>query len=146
MGVTSYGTLAVLLGLVAALGMRLRARRRSREETDVWYLLVGWAVPAAALAVVGVTITLLAIDAALTPWSPARQNVEALAGGSSCGLAHQLRGERDVASLLSDDEARTLLVPSVGLYFPCATIPAVEGGLGRDSGLRRLPRRPVAAW
>ena len=129
LGVTSYGTLAVLLGLLAALGMRLRTLRHSREETDLWHLLVGWAVPAAALAVVGVTITLLAIDAALTPWSPARQNVEALAGRSSCGLAHQLRSDRDVASLLSDDEARTLLVPSVGLYFPCATIPAVEGGL-----------------
>jgi len=80
-------------------------------------------------AVVGVTAVILVRDATVAAWSPARQNIDALAGRSSCGLAHQLRGEGDVSELLADPDKPVYLEPPVALYFPCATTPALEEGL-----------------
>jgi hypothetical protein len=76
-----------------------------------------------------VTIATLSIDTAKSSWSPARQNLETLAGRKGCGLANQLKGRRDVVKEMSNGRTTTLLVPSLALYFPCATIPSIRGGV-----------------
>jgi hypothetical protein len=90
---------------------------------------VGWAIPIASLVFVAVTIATLSLDTAKSSWSPARQNLETLAGRKSCGLANQLTGRRDVVKAMSNGRTTTLLVPSLALYFPCATIPRSRGGV-----------------
>ena len=80
-------------------------------------------------AVVAVTVAVLVHDAAISPWSPARQSLEAAVGRNGCGLAHQLQGRDGLVEELSDPDVRTLLSPPVALYLPCATIPSVRGGL-----------------
>jgi hypothetical protein len=86
-----------------------------------------WAIPIAALAFVGNTIVGLSLDASRSNWSPARQNLEALAGRASCGLADQLGG--GVAKTMRDRGTTTLLVPSLALFFPCATVPRIRNGV-----------------
>ena len=116
----------VLLGVLAAataISVRVGSKHGGLEAS------VGRAVTIVSFAAIGLTCTLLIRDAAITRWSPARQNLEALAGRSSCGLAHHLRGRSDVAELLADSKTPVLLEPPVALYFPCSTIPAVENGL-----------------
>ena len=127
-GVKGYGWMVIAAVLAAVLGIRALSRPSSGRR---WSLagIVGWALPALSLAAVGVTIGLLALDAARAPWTPARQNLEALSGGESCGLAHQLDGEPDVVERLSDPAARSFLDPPVALYVPCATPASVDGGL-----------------
>ena len=128
-GVKGYGWMVVALILAAVLTIRKRRRLRAGQRLDRLPAIVGWAVPVVSFAVVVVTVTILLIDAAISPWSPTRQNLEALAGGGSCGLAHQLHGNGDVVDLLEAPESPTLLVPPVGVYFPCTTIPSIVGGV-----------------
>jgi hypothetical protein len=88
----------------------------------------GAILAAGSIAVVGLTVALLALDAARSPWSITRQNLEALRGQSSCGLAHHLEGATEVVGLLGADRP-TLLAPAVAPYLPCATPAGVDGGL-----------------
>jgi hypothetical protein len=81
------------------------------------------------LAVVGITMTLFAIDATKTPWSPARQNLAALVGRDGCGLANQLTRDPSFAGYLARSNTATLVHPAVGVYLPCASIPRITGGL-----------------
>ena len=129
-GVKSYGWIGVA-AVVAGLVVGVRRRQGSIERPA----LVGWAVTVVSLAVVAVTIAVLVVDSAISPWSPARQNLEALAGGGSCGLAHHLTGREGLVARIGDPESRTLLEPPVALYFPCATIPAIGDGLVELPGL-----------
>lgn len=86
-----------------------------------------WVIPIASLAFVGNTIVGLSLDASRSNWSPARQNLETLTGRTSCGLADPLGG--DVAKTMRDRGTTTLLVPSLALFFPCATIPRIRNGV-----------------
>ncbi len=117
------------LVLVPILAMAAVASLRAGRERGVLEGIVGRSIAIVSFAVVGLTAAILVRDATVTAWSPARQNLETLAGRSSCGLAHQLRGEGDVSELLADPETPVLLEPPVAVYFPCATIPALENGL-----------------
>jgi cell wall arabinan synthesis protein len=113
---------ALMLVAVAA------AVRRGPRTRAVWVATtVGWVIPVASLAFVGNTIAGLSLDAARSNWSPARQNLGVLTGHASCGLADQLAG--DVANRIRDRGTTTLLVPSLALYFPCATIPKIRNGV-----------------
>ena len=47
--------------------------------------VVAWTTTIISVTVVGLTIAVLIRDATISPWSPARQNLEALGGRSSCG-------------------------------------------------------------
>jgi hypothetical protein len=119
----------IALALIAsALALLVRAGRSFAPRVALARLVL-WAVPILSLAVLSGTIGVLVVDTARTSWSPARQNLEALGSGSSCGLAHQLRGGGDVGALIADPETATLLEPPVALYFPCARIPRIEEGL-----------------
>jgi hypothetical protein len=86
-----------------------------------------WVIPIASLAFIGNTIVGLSLDASRSNWSPARQNLEAVTERTSCGLADQLGG--DVAKTMRDRGTTTLLVPSLALFFPCATIPGIRNGV-----------------
>ena len=86
-----------------------------------------WVIPIASLAFVANTIVGLSLDASRSNWSPARQNLEALTGRTSCGLADQLEG--DLAKAMRERGTTTLLVPSLALSFPCATIPGIRNGV-----------------
>jgi hypothetical protein len=86
-------------------------------------------VAIASFASVGLTCAVLALDAARSSWSPARQNLEALVGSGDCGLADELDGSGARLLPLVSGQAPVLLDPEVALYFPCATIPRIEGGL-----------------
>ncbi len=81
------------------------------------------------LAAVALTMLVLATDAARTPWSPARQNLSALFLRRDCGLADELPDGAELVSRFRDPATATLLVPAVGLYFPCARIPRIRKGL-----------------
>ena len=120
-------TMLVVLGAgVATSWIWLHLRRSHRRL--ILPALPGVALAGAALLVVALTTIFLGIDAARAPWSLPRQNLEALAGGESCGVAHQLQGDPTVAHRLADG-APSLLAPAAALYFPCATLPDVRGGV-----------------
>lgn len=123
-----YQKSAALFLVAAAFGIVIWRSRRIQRFVLRPQSIAG-VTTGALFGVVGVTIAVLVHDAAVSPWSPPRQNIEALAGGNSCGLAHQLQSSGDLVQLLSDPDVRTLLVPEVAVYFPCATIPSVGGGL-----------------
>jgi len=124
-GFSPYTFLVVVLFVVVAAVASLRAGRGRGVPEGI----VGEAIAIVSFAAVGLTALVLVRDAAVTAWSPARQNLEALTGRSSCGLAHQLRGEGNVSDLLADPETPAYLEPPVAVYFPCATIPTIEDGL-----------------
>jgi len=119
----SFLVLASILVVVA-----VRSLRAGREG-GLLEGIVGKAMAIVLFAAVGLTALILIRDAAVTAWSPARQNLEAIAGRSSCGLAHQLRGEGYVFELLADPETPVYLEPPLAVYFPCSTTPALEDGL-----------------
>jgi len=120
---------ALLIAAVAVAAGRVTSRRQRRPTPDLLSSLIAWALAGVSFAAVGVTIAVLAIDAVKVPWSPARQNLETLVGRSSCGLAHQLSSGNALADRIAEPSKPTLVHPSVGLYFPCATIPRIAGGL-----------------
>jgi hypothetical protein len=111
--------------LAAAATFRRGARARGIRVATT----IGWAIPIASFVFVAVTIAVLSLDASKSSWSPARQNLETLTGRASCGLADQLAGKGDVASTMANGGTTTLLVPSLALYFPCATIPTIRNGV-----------------
>ena len=57
------------------------------------------------------------------------ENLEALAGGGSCGLADHLSRDSSLVARIADPRIRTLADPSVSLYFPCSSTPRIDGGL-----------------
>jgi arabinosyltransferase B len=118
------------LGVGLLIAAHARARRAERGSPfDVAQSVLTWTIPALSFAAISITVAILVLDAARTPWSPARQNLEALVGDSSCGIANQLRGDPEVVAEFSNRSNPALLVPSVALYYPCATPPALEDGL-----------------
>jgi hypothetical protein len=88
---------------------------------------VGWVIPLASLGFVAVTIGVLSLDGSRSNWSPARQNLATLIGRSNCGLADELG--RTTADRMAQPGTITLPIPSLALYFPCATIPSIRGGV-----------------
>jgi hypothetical protein len=143
-------TALVVLACAAAV---VGARRRAIPLPELFPGMPGAIIATASFAVVGLTIALLALDAARSPWSIARQNLEALKGRTSCGIAHHLEGAPGIAARLATG-GRTLLAPAVAPYLPCATPATVEGGLIQlpvlfafqgDSWPVTLPAAPFAA-
>jgi len=132
----SFLVLIAILAISTAVSIRSGSKREGLEAS------VGRALAIVSFAAVGLTCAILIRDAAVTAWSPARQNLEALAGRSSCGLAHQLRGEGNVSDLLADPNAPVYLEPLVTPYFPCATIPTIEDGLVEVPRFVVFQRRP----
>ncbi len=122
---------AIAGGLVVAAVVisSIRRTKGGRESVGRFPASAGWAVPIVSFAVVGVTIVVLLVDAAVSPWSPTRQSLDALAGRDSCGLAHQLQGEGDVRASLERPGAPTLLIPPVSVYFPCARVSSIANGV-----------------
>jgi hypothetical protein len=126
---------AAVLAIVISLSRR--TRRRAWRPGSIPAVAAG-----AMFAVVGVTTAILVRDAVISPWSPARQNLQALTGRASCGLAHQLHGRNGLVDELSDRQVRTLLAPSLAMYLPCATIPTVHGGVVEVPRLVAFETRP----
>jgi hypothetical protein len=128
---SGYGlpVLAVVASAAFCVHAWRRGPNRFPEEKSRLSRAVLWAIPLAAGAVIAVTMGMLALDAAISPWSPARQNLEALAGGKSCGLGTHLKSDTNIVRRISDPAIRTLLTPAVGLFFPCVHIPGIENGL-----------------
>ncbi len=129
-GFNTYTWLAVL-GLVVLVAVVDRARRKRRKlpANEQLSRITGWAIVLVSFAAVGVTVAILAIDAAISSWSPARQNLAALVGGETCGFASELRGDRDLTAQITDPASPTLAVPPLTAYLPCATSPAIDGGV-----------------
>ena len=120
-----------LFGLVAisAIATVLSIRRGGARGGVGVEASVGWVVAIVSLAAIGLTSAALIRDASTTAWSPARQNVEALVGRHTCGLASQVHGTSASLELLADPKTPLYLDPPVALYFPCATIPSLKSGL-----------------
>lgn len=127
-GVTLVALALVVGGVSVVTGWR-RFRRRDTARGDHSHTTVGWAVSVVSFAVVGITVAVMTIDATLSPWSPARQNIEALASRESCGLAQRFSGGEDVITQLKDPGRPILVAPSLGMYFPCPRIPRIRNGL-----------------
>ena len=119
----SFVALVAVLVMIVAGSVRRSGRPEALNE------LIAPTTAVVCLAVVSLTAAILIRDATVAPWSPARQNLEALAGRSSCGLADQLRGANDVSELLEDPSTRVLVAPPVALYVPCTRIPTLDAGL-----------------
>lgn len=117
-----------IAALLVAGGVMLIARTLKPIANRMAVIAAGTLAVVSA-AVLAATGAVLIGDAAVSPWTPARQNLETLTGRESCGLAHQFRGEPGLADRIADPNTPTLLVSPVGTFFPCATIPAVTGGL-----------------
>jgi arabinosyltransferase C len=118
--VVAVGALVVIVGL----------RRRRSSSAAAVSLAGGYAIAILTLGAVAGTVAILIWDASSSQWTPARQNLETLAGRQSCGLGDRLSAV-GVVDRIADDRTRTLLTPSVGMYLPCATVPEVAFGLVR---------------
>jgi hypothetical protein len=119
-----------LIALVLFIGLAARrSRRRRRGASAASSGGLEWVLPVVSLAAVALTIAVLVGDAAISRWAPARQNVGAIAGSESCGLAHGLSGDARVVERIGDPTVRTLLVPELAMFFPCATTPGIGAGL-----------------
>ncbi len=129
-GFNAYTWLAVLLlVVVVAVVDRARLRRQKLRAGERLSTITGWAITLVSFAAVGVTVAILVIDAAISSWSPTRQNLEALVGGKTCGFAHELRGKGDLTGQIADAGSPTFVVAPVAPYLPCATTPTIDGGL-----------------
>ncbi len=121
--------LGVLLVLVAV-GM---VRRRDRELYSAPWRTLSWTAAILLLPAMAFTTAILALDSARTDsWTLARENVRALHGATGCGLADDLRlagGSISLADETSSPSARTLVLPSLLLYFPCARLPELRDGV-----------------
>ena len=121
-----------LLALAVAASTALlvpRWRKSIARQVRAPSSAVAWPVPAAAAAFVALTVGLLVIDAAVSAWTPARQNVDTLAGRRSCGLADQLHGNLRDIQRLSDGRTPVLLTPLIAPFFPCSRTPAIDHGV-----------------
>ena len=123
----------LLLPSIALVIYALRSRMRGRTPRDPLSLALVWLLSALCLGAVAITVALLVIDALRAPWTPTRQNLNALARHSDCGLAHVLSVPPPHMSA-SRSEA-TLVHPTLGMFFPCALPPTITKG-----GLVELPR------
>jgi hypothetical protein len=119
----TLGAYAVLGAVAVSLALRLP---RSPAGATL-SALPGWTLAATSVVVVALTASLLIVDAAESPWSPARQNLEALGGRSSCGLGNQLHGDPRIVEQLRAQP--TLLAPAVAPYLPCAASPQIDRGV-----------------
>jgi hypothetical protein len=146
--------IATALVVVAGAAALVVMHRSGTRFAVVLPGLPGAILAAASLAAVGLTVALLALDAARSPWSLTRQNLEVLKGRTSCGLAQHLEGAAGIARSLAADKP-TLLEPSVAPFLPCATPAGVDGGLiqlpslfafGSDAWPVTLPDAPFAAF
>jgi hypothetical protein len=145
--------IATALVMVAVAAAVVGMRRGRTPFALVLPGLPGAIVAAASLAAVGLTVALLSLDAARSPWSITRQNLEVLKGRTSCGLAQHLEGAPGIARSLAAGRP-TLLEPSVAPFLPCATPAAIDGALiqlpslfvfGSDPWPVTLPDAPFTA-
>jgi hypothetical protein len=127
-GARGYGLVVIPLLLSGALVLRSFWKRRGKG-LNVLSSGVAWMVPVVSAALISVTVVTLAVDAAISQWSPTRQNLGALVGRAGCGLGDQLQGPTNAVRTLSAHNVHTLLAPAVGMYFPCANIPGIRHGL-----------------
>lgn len=125
-----FNILPWLIAPALLMGIAVRTRRRARREGRAPSFGGGeWMLSVVSLGAVAITIAMLVADAAISRWAPARQNVEVLAARESCGLAHRFSGDPRLVERLRDPSTRTLLVPDLVFFFPCATTPGIEEGL-----------------
>ena len=136
-GLGGYDWSLVLLALIVVSAPFLLLARYG-TSFRLSSLDLGWPVAAASLAAVVATAAILIIDAASAPWTPIRQNLEALRGVESCGLADRLSTNSPSLTVeLARPGVRTLVDPSLAVYLPCATLPKVR------AGLVELPRKTI---
>jgi cell wall arabinan synthesis protein len=121
-------TLLATAAAVASVVLVRRIRRR-RQVDDSIGVGPGIAVSIVGLSAVVLTAAVVLVDTAVAPWSPARLNVEALVGRTSgCGLVDHVRNGSNLAKRIGDPATRSLFVPTISPYVPCATLPEVESG------------------
>ena len=118
---------AIALG--AGLAQRRKRRRSLERSLDHPSVVAGWAVVVLSFAVIGVTISVLVVDAARAPWTTGRQNVETLLGRTNCGVVDELTGDTTLTQRMAAPNVRTLILPYISPYFPCSTTPGVDRGL-----------------
>ena len=118
----------MLLPAIALLARRLTSGLRAVVPDDPPISLVAWATCGLCVGAVGITLALLSLDAVRAPWTPARQNLSALVGRPSCGLADQLSGSAAVTATTNQSTA-TLIRPGHLASFSCALTPRIMEGL-----------------
>jgi arabinosyltransferase B len=126
------------IAIVAALFVRPRKLGAAAVDRFLGQLLV-WTVPVFSFAALGLTIGAFALDGVRAPWSPLRQNVEALAGDPGCGLADRLGGA-ELGRELSRSDTATLVSPPLVPYLPCVRQPAIVDGVVETPRLLVLDR------
>lgn len=136
-GVDVFNPLPWLVAAAFACLAALAAHRRDRRSTAPRHI-AAWSVPATVAILVGLTATVIGVDAVRADWALPRQNLSALAGSDDCGLAEVVRitrrtgSEPRTASLavhLRREGIRALLEPAPAPYFPCADTPTFRSGL-----------------
>jgi len=135
-GFNAYTWLAVL-ALVAVVAVVDRAQRRRRNAPlgEQLSTITGWSITTVSFAAVGVTVAILMIDAAISSWSPTRQNLAALVRRETCSFAEELGSVGDISGRIANPESRTLVVAPLATYLPCATAPAIDGGVAEVPSL-----------
>jgi hypothetical protein len=101
-------------------GGRPRLRRLPSLGTAV-------AVVVLSFAAIGTTIAVLVVDAASSQWTIGRQNAAAFVGREGCGALDELNGGA-LSGRVGRSTSRTLVIPFIGPFFPCATTPRVQAG------------------
>jgi hypothetical protein len=128
-GIKGYGLPVLAVLGVAVVGARALRRQRVSIRVPSSAAMVGWSVPVISAAVISTTMALLFLDALVSPWSPARQNLAALVDRAGCGLADQLKGSDDAKRAVREGAPPVLLSPATDFYFPCAAIPRIGKGV-----------------
>ena len=97
--------------------------------------VASWAAPLLMVPLITLTLTVFAVDTARSsPWTIRRQNLDALVGRHTCGLADHVvvsAGGRTtgLARLLEAEGARVFVGPDVFPYVPCARQPRLRDGI-----------------
>ena len=101
-------------------GGRLRLRRVPSLGAAV-------AVVVLSFTAVGTTAAVLVVDAASSSWTVGRQNAATFVGREGCGALDELNGGA-LSARVGRSTSRTLVIPFIGPFFPCATTPRVWAG------------------
>jgi len=121
----AWVTALSVLGLTALAVLRMSDPFRMRAR-HVPSAAAAFAVIVLSLAAVGTTAAVLLVDAQASRWTVGRQNAASFLGREGCGALDELRG--DLPARVRRSTARTLIVPSIGLFVPCATPPSMRAG------------------
>jgi Mycobacterial cell wall arabinan synthesis protein/Arabinosyltransferase concanavalin like domain len=149
---------APLLPLALLLLVVLVTRHRQRGEGGFYsasWRVASWSAPIIVVPTLAFALA-VAVTGAVTvsSWTLPRQNLQ-LASSRACGLGDSTlvrprRGDRAISVAALIRNRKTLVMPNLVLYFPCARLPSIKNGIADPPdyiiapAVPASPRQPIS--